>query len=290
MGDYIKLMSYRRGRVSFFPSFLPPILMKKTAVLRKVTIITRCGMDLAISLVLCSACLVDLLLAVQRSTIIFPNLRMTVAPPRRIPSSQRAKIHHPIASPGASIRTLLDKPLAHDLLLPIRVPVHPFFHNARLIGVVLRPSKGTQYNQISRELLKRGPSNIPLAEFLVGDVDILMVGRSGALGRFAGPFLASSGGIGGSGRAEGVGGAVDEGTDARVFAGVDDGPADRGAAVEVVERVSAELGGSEGAGDAGVGGQVNVCLGVDGGQKVALQGWKVGVDEAEFGTELVGRC
>lgn len=83
-------------------------------------------------------------------------------------------------------------------------------------------------------------------------------------------------------------GAVNEGGDVAVFAGVDDGPGDGSAAVKVVKTVRAKGGGAEGTGDAGVGGQVEVGLSAGSGEEVALQASKIGIKEIELGAEKVG--
>lgn len=90
----------------------------------------------------------------------------------------------------------------------------------------------------------------------------MVVHGRGALGRFAGP-------LGGRIGAVSVGGSVDVGGDTGVVVGVDDGPSDRGAAVEVVQGVSADGGGAEGTSHAHVSGEMDFGGWEDVGEDVA---------------------
>lgn len=104
----------------------------------------------------------------------------------------------------------------------------------------------------------------------MADVQVVVVGRGRALGWFARAF-------GGVVAAKDVRATVDEGGDARVIVGVDYRPCDGAAAVEVVKGVGAEGGGAERTGDTGVGGEVEVSCGADGGEEVALQSREIGI-------------
>ncbi len=83
-------------------------------------------------------------------------------------------------------------------------------------------------------------------------------------------------------------GAVDQGGDAGVLGGGDDGPGDGAAAVEVVQGGCAERGGAHGVGGARVRGEVEVGWSVEG--VVAFEEGEVRVAELECGAQGKGRC
>lgn len=89
---------------------------------------------------------------------------------------------------------------------------------------------------------------------------------------------------------ERVRGAVDEGRDAGLFGGRDDGPGHGAAAVEVVQGVCAERGGAHGTRGARVRGKVEVGFGDWLLEGVSLQEGEVRVAELECGAEGGGRC
>lgn len=209
-------------------------------------------------------------------------MKSTISPPGETSPSQSLEIDDPLGihTPITSFRALLHKPLPRDHALPIPIAVHRLLHHARLVPVILRPRKRAQHHHLARELLEGGPSDVPLGELVMAEVEIVVIRGGGALGRSTRAL---------DGGAEGVRGAVGEGGDAGVFVRVDDSPGYGAAAVKVVQGIGAEGGNAEGAGDAGVGGEVDVGFRADSREDVPFQGGELGITELEFDTELVGR-